>query len=437
VNEVVAPERPGLTFVTPRVRAGLRAWAPTIGAVVVCLVVLAVWTEAFYDDGHPVTDHAAYEEQAEQLRDGRLFAPADAEMVPFALQFTAPTADGRVFKYLPGTAALGAVSLTLTGGVGAAQYAALALLIVATAGAAAVLGWSPRRRAVAALLVGASPVVLSTDAVLLSYVPALALLTVALWLVLTATLTRASDRRTLVLLGAAGLVIGASLLVRQIEVLAWLLVLCGWCALRPGPAPRRRVEQVLALGLGIVPGLVLVLAFNNHVTGDALRLPFTVVSPDDGLGWGLRRVLPDDNFERFRLVDGLRTIPRATFDLLMWTLLGPALAVGAAVALWVRRRSPAHWLLAALAASAPVAFLFHWANAHAIWAQFYMSVGPFYYLPCVPPLVLLGVEGLSRLPRRAVLAGVAIALAAQTLFLAAHLHDWVDRDETVVATEAP
>ena len=66
--------------------------------------------------------------------------------------------------------------------------------------------------------------------------------------------------------------------------------------------------------------------------------------------------------------------------------------------MWVRRRSPVHWLLVVLAGSVPLAFLFHWANAHAVRGGFYMTVGPFYYLPCVPPLVLLGVEGLAAFP---------------------------------------
>ena len=52
-----------------------------------------------------------------------------------------------------------------------------------------------------------------------------------------------------------------------------------------------------------------------------------------------------------------------------------------------------------------------------------MTVGPFYYLPCVPPLVLLGVEGLARLPRRAVIVGVAVVLLVQAAFLTNHLRD--------------
>ncbi|HEY6533860.1 MAG TPA: hypothetical protein VIY72_16245 [Acidimicrobiales bacterium] len=433
---LAAPTRRALD--APRTRAFVRAWGPTAAAALVCVVAVLVWRPAFYGDRHPVVDHIAYTEQAEQLLDGNLTLPDDADAPEGAVRLTAPGDDGRLFKYVPGTAAVGAASLWLTGGDGLARVGALVLLVVATAGVAAVLGWSPWRRALAAVLVGASPLVLSIDAVLLSYVPAVALSMAALWLVLLATVRESSVRRTLVLLVGAGLVLGAAFLVRQIEVLAWLVVLCGWCALRAGPAPTRRVVQVGAVLAGTVPGLVVLLLFNRAVTGDAFTLPFTVVSPDDGLGWGLRRVLPDDALETFRLVDGIRTTPRATLDLLMWTIAGPALAVGAVVALWTQRRDPTRWLLAALAAAVPLAFLFHWANAHAVWAGFYMGAGPFYYLACVPPLVLLGIEGLARLPRNAVVAGVAVVLVVQTAFLADHLQDWRNgTDQAVAIVEAP
>jgi hypothetical protein len=288
--------------------------------------------------------------------------------------------------------------------------------------------------------------------VLLSYIPALALMTTALWLVLSATGTgeetidrttsgldaptaaptaapaAAADadhdgRRALLLLAAAGLVLGLALLVRQIEIVAWIAVLAGWCLLRPGVAGRTRLLRTATLLLATLPGVAVVLAVNRHVTGSALEFPFTVVSPDDGMGWGLRRVLPTDALEHFGLGDGLRTTPRAAFDLVMWTLAGPALAIGVGITLWVRRRSPVRWLLAALAAVIPLAFLFHWANAHAVRAGFYMSVGPFYYLACVPPLVLLGVEGLARLPRRPLVAGLVVVLALQGLFLVDHLRE--------------
>jgi len=422
---------------TSRTGVLARAWAPTLVATAACIALLFVWQAAFFREHHPVIDHVAYREQAEQLLDGHLSMPLDVDAPTWAVRFTAVTDNGRVFKYLPGTAAIGAASIGLTGDVGLALASSLALLIVATSGVAARLGWSPMRRGVGAFLVGASPVVLSNDTVLLSYIPALALMTAALWLVLLATGTgdetidrvaagpdaadRHHGRRALMLLAAAGLVLGLALLVRQIEVVAWIAVLAGWCLLRPGVDGRTRVLRTGTLLLATLPGVALVLAVNRHVTGSAFEFPFTLVSPDDGMGWGLRRVLPTDALEHFGLVDGLRTTPRAAFDLVMWTLAGPALAVGVVITLWVRRRSPVRWLLAALGGVIPLAFLFHWANAHAVRGGFYMSVGPFYYLACVPPLVLLGVEGLARLPRRPLVAGLVVVLALQGLFLADHL----------------
>ncbi len=427
----------------------LRPWGPTLLVAGVCVAVLLGWHGAFYDTRHPVVDHVAYEVQAEQLLEGHLVVPDDVQLPPAVAPFTAPAPDGRAFKYLPGTAAVGAASIWLSGDIGLALAATLALVAVSTSGAAGALGWSPSRRALAAALVAASPVVLSNGAALLSYVPALACLTTALWLVLAATGPHRRPhgdpldlavRPAAALAGvtAAGLLLGATLLVRQVEVVAWIGVFVIWCALRPGATPRTRGLQAAALLAGTVPGVVAVLVLDHHITGNALQIPFTLVSPTDRIGWGSRKVFSTDAAETFTLVKALRTTPRATFDLLMWTLLGPALAVGAVIATWVRRHSPAHMLLVALGLIIPVVFLFTWANAHAVQAGFYMRVGPFYLLPCIPPLVLLGVDGLAQLPRKALGLIVVAALALQLPFLVDHLGDQVtNRTERALVDAGP
>ena len=175
-----------------RARMVARSWGPTAAVIAVCIGLLFVWQAAFYAHHHPVIDHVAYREQAEQLLDGQLSMPLDADAPSWAVRFTTPTDHGRVFKYLPGTAAIGAVSLELTGDVGLALAASLGLVVLATSGIAGRLGWSPKRRVLAALLVGASPVMLSNSTVLLSYVPSLALTLTAVWMVLAATLDRDS-----------------------------------------------------------------------------------------------------------------------------------------------------------------------------------------------------------------------------------------------------
>ncbi len=452
VDSLAPPPRGGATLASrPSRPVGprLRAWGPTLLVAGACIAVLVGWHGVFYDTRHPVVDHVAYEVQAEQLLEGHLVVPDEVQLSPTVAPFTAPAPDGRAFKYLPGTATLGAVSIWLSGDIGLALAATLGLVAVATSGAAGALGWSPWRRALAAALVAASPVVLSNGTALLSYVPALACLTTALWLVLAATGPHGRARGAPVdpagwpggaLAGvtAAGLLLGATLLVRQVEVVAWIGVFVIWCALRPGATPRARGLQAAALLAGTVPGFVAVLVLDHHITGDALQIPFTLVSPTDRIGWGSRRVFTTDAAETFTLVKGLRTTPRATFDLVMWTLLGPALAVGAVIAAWVRRRSPAHMLLVALGLTIPIVFLFTWANAHAVQAGFYMRVGPFYLLPCIPPLVLLGVDGLAQLPRKALGLVVVAALALQLPFLVDHLGDQVtNRTERALVDAGP
>ena len=387
-------------------------------------------------------DHVAYREQAEQLLDGHLSMPLDDDAPSWAVRFTTVTDHGRVFKYLPGTAAIGAASIELTGDVGLALAGSLGLVVLATSGVAGRLGWSPqpagggraaRRRVARGPLQQHRPAELRA---LAGAVDDRRVDGARRHLDRPAAppsptspddhdrpRSPTGDRHRLLLLAGAGLVLGFALLVRQIEVVTWTAR-----ARRLVPAaPRRpragtRVTQAATLLVATIPGILVVLAVNRHVTGDPLQFPFTLVSPQDGMGWGLRRVLPTDALETFHLSDGVRTTPRASFDLLLWTLAGPALAVGAAVTIWVRRRSPRStgcW--SCWPASIPLAFLFHWANAHAVRGGFYMTVGPFYYLPCVPPLVLLGVEGLARLPRRAVVAVVAVVLLVQAAFLTNHL----------------
>jgi hypothetical protein len=121
---------------TSRTSVLARAWAPTLVAMAACIALLFVWQAAFFREHHPVIDHVAYREQAEQLLDGHLSMPLDADAPQWAVRFTAVTDNGRVFKYLPGTAAIGAASIELTGDVGLGLAVSLGLLMLSTSGVA-------------------------------------------------------------------------------------------------------------------------------------------------------------------------------------------------------------------------------------------------------------------------------------------------------------
>jgi hypothetical protein len=393
-----------------------RQWGPTAGVVGASLVALALVASVVYGDFHPIVDHVVYEAQAEALRDRSLTLPVPSEEAG-PLVFTTVRGDEVVAKYLPGTAALGVVSDAVVGSPWAlAAAGSLALLVVATSALARGAGLGAWGRAGAAAAVGLSPVVLALDSRLLSYVPGLALAVTATCLAVEGV---RRDRTAWFL--AAGAVLGLTLFFRQLEVVAWGVVLVAWLvwsATRPfedehargWPAGVRRAGMVALGGLPLVVGVLVV---SWGITGSPVRLPFVVVSPDDGPGFGLRRALDTDPFQSFDFVGALRAAGSGSWFLLPWTAAGAALVVGAALALRRSVRTPVVVLLVGLAAVVPVAYLFQWSHKNALRGGHYDAVGPFYLLFVVPPLAILGLLGLRSMRRR----GLAVALVLAAIVL--------------------
>lgn len=408
-------------------------WGPTAIAAAISVLALFAVVRLVYGDFHPVVDQVVYRAQAEALRDGSLTLPLDPD--GGTLVFTAVRGDTAVAKYLPGTAAIGAASLVVTGSSGLATAAALVLLVVAVGGLGSAAGLSPRARALAALAVGLSPTVLALDARLLSYVPSLALATAAAWAVV-ASVRRPGWWPALV----GGLLLGAALWFRQLEVVAWGAVLVVWLAWASGRA-RVAAARIAALVIGVVPSLIGIVLYDRAVTGGALTLPFAFVSPDDTPGFGLRRALPSDPYVPFTLVGGLRAAVSGLWTLLPWTAVGLALGVGAVVALRRGVRTRVTPLLVGLALVVPVAFVLQWSHKNALRGGHYDGVGPFYLVYVLPPLAVLGVAGLRTVRDRRVVAGVLVAaVAVQGLLLWAPLgrqlelqRDWAGFDREVEA----
>ncbi|MCD9622941.1 hypothetical protein [Rhabdothermincola salaria] len=443
-------------------------------AVGVSLVGLALAASLVYDDFHPTVDHVVYEAQARALLDGSLTLPSDDPGGP--LVFTATRGDGLVPKYLPGTAVLGAASHAVVGTFGLASVAAIVLLVVAVGGVARRVGLGPWGAALAGAAAGLSPMVLALDTRLLSYVPGVALGATSLWVVLAAV-----DQERLRLLVVAGAVLGATLFFRQLEAVAWGLVIVGWLAVTsrsrrwhgggprstdepfgqahpgaghiddaalptaPGRQRREPWDAALAFAAGAAPAIVAVVVTTWVLTGSPLRPPFVFVSPDDGPGFGLRRALDTDPFMGFDLLGGLWAAVVGAGLLLPWTAVGSALAVGAAVAVWRFGSNPAVVLLVALGAVVPLAYAVQWSHKNALRGGHYDAVGPFYLLWVVPPLAVLGLLGLRAVrPRLLVGALVVGALAVQATVLWApvsrqlQLADaWAAFDAELSATEKP
>jgi hypothetical protein len=372
-------------------RPTMATWVPTIVAAVLSVVALVVVANVVYGSFHPSIDQATYAAQADALRDGHLTIP-DTGGLP--LVFTAPTDEGLVAKYLPGTAALGAVSEAVGAGTWLATGASLVLVVVATSGIAAEAGLGPRSRALAGLLVGLSPCILALDARLLSYVPGVAVATAAVWIVLAGVRLGRTG-----LIAVAGLVLGAALMVRQLEVVTWVVVLVAWLAVTAG-SRAVALRRAGALVAAIVPGVVLVALYDLAVTGSAGRLPYVLVSPDDGPGFGLRRALVTDPYFDFDLVGGVRALTSSPGLLVTWIALGPLVALGALLALRRPARPRIVALLVGLAVSVPLVFVVQWSHKNALRGGHYDTIGPFYLLFAVPPLVVLGVVGWRAVARR-------------------------------------
>ncbi|MBX6390353.1 MAG: glycosyl transferase, partial [Frankia sp.] len=206
----------------------------------------------------------------------------------------------------------------------------------------------------------------------------------------------------------AGLAAGTAAAVRPFDVLVLLAPLAVWAVVTT-PRGRRGwlVGRVLA-GAAVPAGLLL--AFDAAATGSPLRLPFSYLEPDDRMGFGIRRLYPTDRAHDFGLLDGLSAVGSHLLLLGGWAC-GGAVLLGCAVGALVRRRVSGAGIALGVGAlvflAGYTAFWGAW-NAAFLWGGI-RYVGPFYLLPVLLVLVLLGARGLVDLfAARPRLGGAAV-----------------------------
>jgi hypothetical protein len=351
-------------------------------------------------------DEGIYLLHAQTLAEGRLFPQAPRPAGSFTPWLAVVDGDHYVLKYTPFVPGLFAASLLLTGGVSAA----LAVVAGATVVATYLLGrevFADRRvGAVAATLLAASPLVLVQSALLVGYLPVLLLTELAALGLLRAVRT---GRRLPLVVGAFAYGCAAS--VRPYDVVLVFLPLALWVVV--GATGRRWwIARWSAVGVAVPVGVLL--ASNAAATGSPFSLPFTLLEPSDTIGFGVRRLYPTDIPRQFGILDGLSGVGGHLWLLGGWACAG-VLLLGCAVAALVRRRVPGPGVaLGAGALLLLVGYLGFWGvwNAADIWGGI-TYLGPFYVLPVLVPLVLLGARGLLDLAAvRPRLAGGSVAVAA-------------------------
>lgn len=378
------------------------------GLSVLAAVLAVVVHEVWFARGSIDNDEVLYLLQARALAAGHLMPPVPAGVPALAARpWLTVVRDGAyVAKYLPVVPAWFALSLRATGSVVPGLALLAAALPPLVAGVAARAGLSAGEGLAAAALVAVSPLVLVQSGLVLSYVSFLVLLLLA-WLLLLGLAQEDGGPRRAV---AVGCVAALAACARPYDAVLLLVVPAGWVLVRAG---RRGGRLLLAAAVGALPVGLAVAAYDRVATGSALRLPFALLEPSDAVGFGIRRLNPEDQAHDFGLAQGLHGLTvHFGVGALAWTALG-AVVLPAAV-LGLRRAPAARRVLVASVALLAVGYLPFWGpwNASLLWGGA-TTVGPFYALPIVVPLAVAAVPVLaSLLRRRAVAVRIAVLVLA-------------------------
>lgn len=375
-----------------------------VGAGVACFVI-GWW---LFPISSPIVDERVYLQQSQTLSEGHLVLPEvfRDDHRPF---FTAPNAEGElVFKYPPLWPAVlvAADSLTGTSRVAVAFVAFFGVLGVG------LLGWELTARrsvsALAAVAVVSTPLFMLLNATRLSYGFGLALAAWSAVAILRAA--RTGRWSTALVAGAFG---GTLVALRPYDAVLVLGVFALWVWWAERPTQPLRLVGRLSVG-AVVPFCVLVWT-NWATTGDPLQLPFTLVGPEDRLGFGPRLDVPSGEPFDFTLGRGLEALRDAVMAVPRW---GPFGVMGMALLVWGLWRTPRRLrvLLVAWIAVLPLGYVFFWGS----WNGFVRLgvldyLGPFYYLPIVIPMALVCALALSDLAARWRAAVVSAGVAASLL----------------------
>ncbi|HEX9504839.1 MAG TPA: hypothetical protein VGA62_02420, partial [Acidimicrobiia bacterium] len=170
-----------------------------------------------------------------------------------------------------------------------------------------------------------------------------------------------------------------------------------------------------------VPPLAGLLAFNRASTGHALRSPFALLDASDSIGFGNHRIYPTDPYLHFTPREGLLGMARQLGLTGFWCFGGLVLIGLAGFALWRHDRHDPRWWLAFAGLMIPIGYFFFWGSYGATIFGAPRYLGPYYYLPALAPIVVLGAAGYSKLWRadRLVAWLAAIGMVALSVFVAA------------------
>ena len=190
---------------------------------------------------------------------------------------------------------------------------------------------------------------------------------------------------------------------------------------------------------GALPFLILLGLYDRAATGSVLRLPFNLITSEDGIGFGRHRVQPNDPNINYTLKTAIHA------SLLNWRdivegVAGNALLLAVAAYGAIRyRQLPGRRFFVALGACWVAGYLLFWGTyAVTVLSDINSFLGPIYYVPAITAAVAIGALMLDRLaehrPRvvcAMAAAVVALSAVATVPILRNNLHRSRVRDEAV------
>jgi hypothetical protein len=413
---------------TQRARVALSALS--LGAAVWAVTASkAVFPELGID-----SDEGVYLLQADALRHGHLFPPAHAPGAAFLPWLSVLQHGHYVTKYTPVHASLVALGTTLFRSErGALGLIAGGTVVVTYLLARAVL--LPRRDALfASAAMALAPLFLVQTATYLPYASNVLLLGA-----FAAALAGAPRRRG-PRVGLAGAAWGLALFARPFDAVLFGAPLIVWFVVARGASPLDRPARVAWFAGGAAPPTAAMLLYFRLATGSALRPPFSLLDPLDAVGFGARRMIPFEAPLDYGLGLGWRAF--ATHGLLLgfWVFGGLLLIVLAVAGLRGTSRSSPLVPLAATALSVPVGYVLFWGTYNALSWGAPFSLGPYYWMPVLLPLAVLGARGHRLLAdreacvARAAVIGMVVLSAAVTAGALRTGHHYSESDQRVWAT---
>jgi 4-amino-4-deoxy-L-arabinose transferase-like glycosyltransferase len=356
-----------------------------------------------------IDDEAVYILQAQTLLQGRLTLSVN----PFFDDFFAPVSvvnqgNRAVFKYTPVHASFLALGQFLFGSMRAALGFVAAGNVLLLYQLCRELYGQRRLALVAAVIFLFSPFFLIQSTTFLSYTT-----TLLLHLAFAVLLVRGQSRQSPLLLMGGGVVLGVVFFARPYDAILFALPFGAlFVGLNMSDPKCNLLKQSGWILAGFLPMLSLVLIYNYHFTGHPLRFPFLLWDPTDTIGFGIRGIHGSVLYD---LSLAARALLSHLLQLSVW-IFGGIILLG--LVLWRVFTRPIRWpdfALLLLLIIFPVGYFFFWGSyLVAIISRYIEHLGPYYYLPVLIPLVILGTQGLialyKRQPSMAQLLGVIMIL---------------------------